>query len=143
MSVTIQITKKYQSQDRTVLDTQAQIQKFFKGGLRRKIMTEKCLLIHISMCVHIKARKRCNSLSLLFFFQEDRLPFFVVLFHYSLLFLKFERVVATPVPSYPPKWQWYTCMYIMCILTCNTFSTLILSLSKVVPHLRVHLVLWL
>ena len=65
------------------------------GGLRRKILKEKCLLIHLSTRVHMKTRQICNSFSLLPF-QEDGLLYFA-LFFYSLLFLKFERGVATPV----------------------------------------------
>ena len=56
-------------------------EKFSKGGgLRRKNLNEKCLLIHVSTC---------NSFSL-FPFQDDCLLFFA-LFDYSVLFLKFER----------------------------------------------------
>ena len=61
------------------------------GGLRRKILKEKCLLIHISTREHIKTRQTCNSFSLLPF-QEDCLLFFALYYrYYSLLFLKFER----------------------------------------------------
>ena len=71
---------------------------FSKGGLKKKILKENCLLIHVSTCVHIKTRQTCNSLSLSlslsFPFQEDCLLFFA-LFYYSLLFLKFEGGVAT------------------------------------------------
>ena len=59
------------------------------GGLRWKILNEKCMLIHVSMHVHIKTRQTYNSFSLLPF-QEDCLLFFALLY-YSLLFLKFER----------------------------------------------------
>ena len=59
------------------------------GGLRRKILKEKCLLIHVSTRVHIKTRQTCNSFSLLPFQVEC--PLFFALFYYSLLFLKFER----------------------------------------------------
>ena len=62
---------------------------FSKGVLRRKILKEKCLLIHVSTRVHIKSRQTCNSFSLLPF-QEGCLLFFV-LFYYSLLFFKLER----------------------------------------------------
>ena len=63
--------------------------KFSKGGLRRKILKEKCFLIHVhvSTRVHIKTRRTCNSFSLPF--QEDF--FYFLLFYYSLLFLKFWR----------------------------------------------------
>ena len=45
---------------------QARIQKFQKGGgLRREILKEKCLLIHVSTRVHMKTRQTCNSFSLL------------------------------------------------------------------------------
>ena len=71
-----------------------------RGGLRRKILKEKCLLIHVSTRVHIETRQSCNSFSLLPF-QEDCL-LFVAFFYYFLLFLKFERGgVATPVT--PPS----------------------------------------
>ena len=68
---------------------------FQVGGLRRKILKQKCLLIHLSTRVHIKTRQTCNSFSLLPF-QEDCHIYFV-LFYYSLLFLKLEkgREVAT------------------------------------------------
>ena len=56
------------------------------GGLRGKILKEKCLLIHVSTRVHIKTRQTCNSFSLLPF-QEDCLLFFA-LFYYSLLFFE-------------------------------------------------------
>ena len=69
---------------------------FSKGGLRRKILKEKCLLIQVSTCVHIKTRQTCNSFSLLPF-QEDCLLFFA-LFYYSLLFLKFERGGGVAIP---------------------------------------------
>ena len=52
------------------------------GGLRRKILKEKCLLIHVSTRVHIKTRQTCKSFSLLPF-QEDCLLFFA-LFYYSI-----------------------------------------------------------
>ena len=59
-------------------------QQFFKmgEGLRRKILKEKCLLIHVSTRVHIhvKTRQTCNSFSLLPF-QEDFL-LFITLFHF-------------------------------------------------------------
>ena len=54
---------------------QARIQNFFKGegGLRRKILKEKCLLIHDvtywSTCVHIKLDKHA-TFSLFFFFNR-------------------------------------------------------------------------
>ena len=35
------------------------------GELRRKILKEKCLLIHVSTRVHIKTRQTCKSFSLL------------------------------------------------------------------------------
>ena len=54
------------------------------GGLGGNILKEKCLLIHVSMRVHIETRQTCNSFSLLPF-QEDCLLFFA-LFYYSLLF---------------------------------------------------------
>ena len=64
--------------------------------MRRKILKEKCLLIHVSTHVHIKTRQTCNSFSLLPF-QEDCLLFFALVY-YSLLFLKFEGGGgATPV----------------------------------------------
>ena len=50
---------------------------------------------YVSTLVHIKTRQTCNSFSLLPF-EEDCLLFFA-LFYYSLLFLKFERGVATPI----------------------------------------------
>ena len=59
------------------------------GGLRRKILKEKCLLIHVSTRVYMKTRQTCNSFSFLPF-QENCLLFFA-LFYYSHLFLKFER----------------------------------------------------
>ena len=65
--------------DRTECIMHARIQKFFKGGLRRKILKEKCLLIHVSTRVYIKTRQRCNSFSLLPF-QEDYLLFFALFF---------------------------------------------------------------
>ena len=38
---------------------------FSKGrGVRRKILNEKCLLIHVSTREHIKTRQTCNSFSL-------------------------------------------------------------------------------
>ena len=43
--------------------SQARIQKFFKGEhgwSRRKILKEKCLLIHVSTRVHIKTRQTCK-----------------------------------------------------------------------------------
>ena len=52
MSVTIQITKKYQSQDRTVLDTQARIQKFFKGGEEENYDRKMFVETHINACTH-------------------------------------------------------------------------------------------
>ena len=61
------------------------------GGLKRKILKEKCLLIHVT----------CNSFSLLLF-QEYCLLFFA-LFYYSLLYLKFERGGATPVTPPPSR----------------------------------------
>ena len=79
---------------RAQLDIQARIQKFFKGGLRSKILKEKCLLIHVSTRVHIKTRQTCNSFSLLPFQEDCLLFFFFALFYYSLIFLKFERGVA-------------------------------------------------
>ena len=54
------------------------------GGLRRKILKEKCLLIHVSTRVHIKPGQICNSFSLLPF-QEDCLLFllyFITLFYF-------------------------------------------------------------
>ena len=79
---------------------------FSRGGLRRKILKEKCLFIHVSTGVHIKTRQTCTSFSLLPF-QDDCLQFFA-LFYYSLLFLKFERGVVPPCPP-PPLWirQWH------------------------------------
>ena len=84
--------------------TQARIQKFFKGGggLRNKILKEKCLLIDVSTRVHMKTRQTCNSFSLLPFLEDCLL--FLALFYYSLSFLKFERVdgVKKPVTPLPP-----------------------------------------
>ena len=82
---------------------QARIQKFFRGGgLRRKILKENCLLIHVSTSKHIKTKQTCNSFSRLPF-QEDCHLFFA-LFYYPILFLKFERGGANPVtpPLDPP-----------------------------------------
>ena len=80
----------------TVVDAGADPEIFQRGGggLRRKILKEKCLLIHLSTRVHINTRQTCNSFPL-FLFQEDCLLIFA-LFYYSL-FMKFERGVATPV----------------------------------------------
>ena len=68
---------------------QAQIQKFFKGGVgegvRRKILKEKCLLIHVSMHVHIKTRQTCNSFSLSLLFKKI---VFYILLCVLLLYLK-------------------------------------------------------
>ena len=58
---------------------QARIQKVLKGVSRRKILKEKCLLIHVSTRVHIKTRQTCNSFSFLPF-QEDCLLFFLLCF---------------------------------------------------------------
>ena len=69
------------------------------GGVKRKILKEKCLLIHVSTRVRIKTSQTCNSFSLLPF-QGDCLLFFA-LFYYSILFLKFERGIATPVTPPP------------------------------------------
>ena len=66
---------------------------------KRKILKEKCLLIHVSTRVRIQTSQTCNSFSLLPF-QEDCLLFFA-LFYYSILFLKFERGIATPVTPPP------------------------------------------
>ena len=62
------------------------------GGLRWKILKEKCLLIHIKTILSF------NSFSLLPF--QEVCFFFFVLFFFSFLFLKFEKGggVATPVP---------------------------------------------
>ena len=107
---------------------------FSKGGLKRKTLKEKCLLIHVSTRVHIKTRKTCNSFSLLPF-QEDCLLIFA-LFYYSLLFLKFERgggaTPYTPPPLDPPmyylpthnywgSWQRILGVERDCILTKNSF----------------------
>ena len=54
------------------------------GGLRRKILKEKCLLVHVSTRVHIKTRQTSNCFFLLPF-QEDCLPFFA-LFYHSFIF---------------------------------------------------------
>ena len=80
---------------------QARIQKFFKGGLRKKILKEKCLLIHVSKRVHIKTRQTYNILSFLPF-QDDFLLFFA-LFYYSFLFLKFERGEGCSTPVTRPS----------------------------------------
>ena len=88
---------------RAQLDIQARIHKFFKGGLRSKILKEKCLLIHVSTRVHIKTRQTCKSFSLLPF-QEDCLLFFA-LFYYSLLLLKFER-------GQPQQEQFLICVHL-------------------------------
>ena len=98
------------------------------GGLRRKILKEKCLLIHVSTRVHIKTRQTCNSFSLLPF-QEDCIVFFA-LFNYSLLFLKFERGGATPItpPLDPP-------MLLQCSLTIKHF---ILTLFLFAYHVYCH-----
>ena len=61
---------------------------FQSGGVVEENFERK-MLIHVSMCEHIKTRQTCNSFSLLPF-QKDCLLFFA-LFYYSLLFLKFER----------------------------------------------------
>ena len=59
---------------------QARIQNFFNGGgLRRKILKEKCFLIVILTRVHITIRQTCSSLSLLPF-REDCLLFFALFF---------------------------------------------------------------
>ena len=72
---------------------QARIQKFFKGGgLRKKILKEKCLLIHVSTRVHIKTRQTCNS----------TVFYFLLCFYYSLLFLKSERGGCNPRNPNPP-----------------------------------------
>ena len=65
-----------EAQCQILYSTQAQIQKFFKGGrgLRRKILKEKCLLIHVSTREHIKTRQTCNSFSLLPFQEETPWP---------------------------------------------------------------------
>ena len=84
---------------------QAQIQKFFKGGVgegvRRKILKEKCLLIHVSMHVHIKTRQTCNSFSLSLLFKKI---VFYILLCVLLLYLKGGGGVATLVnpPLDPP-----------------------------------------
>ena len=74
------------------------------GGLRRKILEEKCLLIHVSTRVHIKTRQTYNSFSLLPF-QEDCL-LFCTLFYYSLFVLKFEMGGCNPrnPPLDPPMY---------------------------------------
>ena len=54
------------------------------GGLRRKFLKEKCLLIHVSTRVYIKTRQTCNYFSHLPF-QEDCLLFFALFFN-SLYF---------------------------------------------------------
>ena len=70
--------------------------KFSKGGgLRRKILKEKSLLIHVSRGVHIKTKQNA-TLSLFFLFK--RIVFYIfALFYYSLLIFKFERGVANTV----------------------------------------------
>ena len=74
-----------------------------------KILKEKCMLIKVSTRVHIKTRQTCNSFSLLLFI-EDCLLFFDLSYH-SLLFLKFERGVATPVT--PPIDTPMSCIMIL------------------------------
>ena len=94
---------------------------FSKGRLRRKILKEKCLLIHVSTRVHIKTRQTCNSFSLLPF-QEDCLLFFA-LFYYSLLFL-FERGGCNsrnPLPLYPPMYSRSVPECISCALSSEHF----------------------
>ena len=48
-------------------------------GVRRKILKEKCLLIHVSTRVHIKTRQTFN-----------RIVFYLLLCFMTHLFLKFE-----------------------------------------------------
>ena len=74
--------------------TQARIQKFFKEGLRRKILKEKYLFIHVSTRVHINNRQPCNSFSLLLF-QEDCLLFFCFVLLLSFIF-EIWRGVQSP-----------------------------------------------
>ena len=78
--------------------SQARIQNFFKGGgVRRKILKEKCLLIVISTRVRITIRQTCSSLSLYF------LLCFITLFY----FWNLKEGGATPVtpPLDPPMHQ--------------------------------------
>ena len=56
------------------------------GGVRRKILKEKCLLIHISTRVHMKTWQTCNSFSLLPF-PEDCQTFFCFVLLLSTLFI--------------------------------------------------------
>ena len=68
---------------------------FSKGGLRGKILKEKCLLITrtcIKACTH-KTRQTCNAFSFLPI-QEDCLLFFA-LFYYSPFF---EFFLNNPLP---------------------------------------------
>ena len=75
---------------------QARMQTFFKGGgLGRKILKEKCLLIHVSTRVHIKLDEHATP------FQEDCLLIFAF-FYYSFFFLKFERGGGGCNPRNPP-----------------------------------------
>ena len=79
--------------------------------------------INTCTCTH-KTRQTCNSFSLLPF-QENCLLFFA-LFYYSLLFLKFERGVATPV--FPPPSRSANDMY---VCTCKPlFSHLLLCIYQ-------------
>ena len=67
------------------------------GGLRRKILEEKCLLIHVLTRVHIKTRQTYNSSSLLPF-QEDCFLFFLLYFNTLFYFWNLNP----PPPLDPP-----------------------------------------
>ena len=70
------------------------------GGVRRKILKEKCLLIHVSSRVHIKTTQTCNSFSLLHF-QENCLLFFCIVLLHSFIYDIWKEEgggVATPIP---------------------------------------------
>ena len=91
------------------------------GWLRRKILKEKCLLIHVSTRVHIKPGQICNSFSP---FSRGLSSIFA-LFYYSLLFfLKFERDGGCN-PHNPPSRS--ANVFIVSLLLCQWTSVYTIS----------------